>query len=415
MKYVILHADGLSDVPRAEFNGRTPLQSATTPNLDRIAQSGEVAPIIVPGDGFQPGSEVTGMALLGYDPRKYYTGPAPLEAASLGVTVGEHDVVFCCTMVTLGGELLQNGLDRDLDVKKLSPLLVMEDPTAGSIDSEQARELIDVMNEQLGSETIQFYPGWGHRHLMVWVGGKTRSVCVDPGQVVGQPVGDHLPNGDGADTLRKLMEASIIILRDHPVNEERRTEGLKPANCLWLWGQGRASEWPPLAERYSLTGAVIAASDVHKGVGICAGLSAAEPSLEKAEGTSPYGTYWETAGSELNRHDLLYIHAALPDDVFHGSDAKRKVQAIEEYDRDLVGPLLGILEKQQSSCLLVLCDAGSSLAHKPSSAPLFYALCETPLRTRTAGKRFNEVEAATGGFASREATKLLAKVLSRGT
>jgi 2,3-bisphosphoglycerate-independent phosphoglycerate mutase len=414
MKYVILHADGLRDAPRVELEGRTPLQSAVTPNLDRVAQAGDLGSIIVPGEGLQP-SEVTGMALLGYDPRKYYTGPAPLEAASLGVSVGEHDVVFRCTMVTLGGESPQNGLHRDLDVKKLGPHLVMEDATAGLIETEQARELIDVMNEQLGSETIQFYPGSGHRHLMVWVGGKARSVCVDPQQVVGRAVGDYLPTGDGADTLRKLMEASIAILREHPVNDERRTEGLKPANCLWLWGQGRASEWTPIGERYSLTGTVITASDVHRGVGISAGLNAVEFSAEQANGTIPYGTYRETAERELGRHDLLYIHAGLSDVVLHSSDVKRKVQAIEEYDRDLVGPLLRMLEKQQGLRLLVVCDAGSSACLSQSAAPLFYALCESPFQQRSAGKQFNEVDAIIDGPPPREATKLLAKVLSGGT
>lgn len=414
MKYVILHADGLADAPRSELDGRTPLQSAMTPNLDCVAQSGDLGPIIVPSEGLQPGSEVTGMALLGYDPRKYYTGPAPLEAAGLGVSVGEHDVVFCCTMVTLAGESSQNGLHRDHDVKKLGPHLVMEDATAGLIETEQARELIDVMNDQLGSETIQFYPGSGHRHLMVWVGGKTRSVCVDPQQVVGRGVGDYLPSGDGADTLRKLMEASVAILRDHPVNDERRTEGLKPANCLWLWGQGRAPEWPPLGERYSLTGTVIAASDVHRGIGISAGLNAVELSAEQENGTAPYGTYREAAERELARHDLLYIHAGLSDDALHGSEVKRKVQAIEEYDRDLVGPLLRILEKQQALRLLVVCDAGSSAGHPQPLAPLFYALCESPFRQRSAAKQFNEVDATVDGLPPREATKLLAKVLSRG-
>lgn len=415
MKYVILHADGLCDGPRAELGGRTPLQAAATPNLDRVAQSGEVGPIIVPSDGSHSGSEVTAMALLGYDPRKYYTGPAPLEAASLGVTVGEHDVVFCCTMVTLGGDSPQNGTSRDLDVKKLGPHLVMEDATAGSIETEQARELIDMMNEQLGSETIQFYPGSGHRHLMVWVGGKARSVCVDPQQVVGRMVGEYLPNGDGADTLRKLMDASIVLLRDHPVNDERRGDGLKPANCLWLWGQGRASEWPTIAERYSLTGAMIAGSEVHRGVGICAGLNAVEVAIEQGRGPSPYGTYCETVSRELGRHDLLYIHAGLPDDALQGLDLKRKVEAIEEYDRDLVGPLLRIVEQQQGLCLLVMCDARSFAGPAHLSPPLFYVLCKGPLRTRAADRRFNEVEATAGGLPPREATKVLTRVLSRGT
>jgi len=416
MKYVILHADGLCDGPQSELDGRTPLQAAVTPNLDRLAQSGELGPLIIPGEGSHTGSEVSAMALLGYDPRKYYTGPAPLEAASLGVTVGEHDVVFCCTMVTLGGESPQNGHTRDLDVKKLGPHLVMEDTTAGWIETEQARELIGTMNEQLGSETIQFYPGSGHRHLMVWAGGKARSVCMDPQQVAGRMVGDYLPNGDGADMLRKLMDASIVILRDHPVNEERQRDGLKPANCLWLWGQGRAVEWPTIAERYSLSGAVITASEVHRGVGICAGLNSVEFSMEQTGAGSFYGSYREILQKELGgRHDLLYVHAGLPEDALQRHDVKRRVQAIEEYDRDLVGPLLESLEQQQPFWLLVMCHAGPFAGASQASAPLFYVLCGSPLRLRVSGKRFNEDDASAGGVSPREATKLFTKVLSRGT
>jgi 2,3-bisphosphoglycerate-independent phosphoglycerate mutase len=147
----------------------------------------------------------------------------------------------------------------------------MEDATAGLIETEQARELLEAVNEQLGSESIQFYPGSGHRHLMVWVGGKSRAMCLDPQPLVGRSIADALPSGDGADVLRKIMDAAFFILRDHPVNEEREQEGLKPANCLWLWGQGRAAVWPPLPERYQIAGVVVSSSDVHRGVGVCAG------------------------------------------------------------------------------------------------------------------------------------------------
>ncbi len=413
MKYVILHVDGLTDTPRAELNGMTPLQAAATPNLDRIAQSGDLGPIMVPNESAYSGSEITGMALLGYDPRKYYAGPAPLEAASLGISVGEHDVVFRCTMVTLGSESAQNGSTRDLDVRKLGPHVVMEDATAGSIETEQARELIDVMNEQLGSETIQFYPGSGHRHLMVWVGGKARSIWVDPQLVVGRAVADHLPTGDGADMLRKLIEASIVILRDHPVNAERRAEGFHPANCLWLWGQGRASEWPPITDRYSLTGTVIAASEVHQGVGICAGLNMVEFSSEQ-EDAGPYGTYRLIAERELNHRDLLYIHVGLREDMLHDGNGKAKVHAIQELDRDLIGPLLQLLGKREAFRLLVACDPGSSGGGGQVSVPLLYALCDGPLHARLPGRRFNEVDATSNGLPTREATKLTARFLSRG-
>ena len=167
MKYLILHADGMADLACPELGGSTPLQAATTPYLDQIAQRGEVGLLSLPSDAGTAGSDVTSVAVLGYDPKKYYPGPGPLEAAGLGVTVGEQDVVFRCTMVTVRGESATGSKDRAADIKKLGPHVVMEDATAGLIDTEQARELVEAVNEQLGSESIQFYPGSGHRHLMV--------------------------------------------------------------------------------------------------------------------------------------------------------------------------------------------------------------------------------------------------------
>ena len=265
MKYVIVHAGGMADHPQAELNGRTPLQAAATPHLDQLTQTGELGQLIIPSEGIRHGGGLLGAAILGYDPKKYYQGPGPLEAASLGVSVTEHDVVYRCTMVTLRAE---GG--KGAEIKKLGPNVIMDDATAGLIETEEARELLEAINEQLGSETIQFYPGAGHRHLMVWVNGKSRALCHDPQSFLGQSIVDALPTGDGADILRKLMDAAHVIMRDHPVNDERIAEGKKAANCVWLWGEGRAVMWPNLTEKYDITGAVVATSDVYRGVGICA-------------------------------------------------------------------------------------------------------------------------------------------------
>ncbi len=257
MKYVIVHAGGMAHYPQEELGGRTPLQVAATPHLDRLAQSGELGQLVIPAGGVYPGGGLIGTAILGYDPKKFYPGPGPLEAASLGVSATEHDVVYRCTMVTLAPEGGKDG-----DIKKLGAHVIMDDATAGLIETEDARELIDAINEQLGSETIQFYPGAGHRHLMVWVNGKSKAICTDPQSLLGQSIADALPSGDGADILRKLMEAAYFILRDHPVNGERVAAGKKPANCLWLWGEGRAVMWPSLVEQYEVAGAVVATNDV---------------------------------------------------------------------------------------------------------------------------------------------------------
>ncbi len=412
MKYFILHADGFADLPCQELDGKTALQAAATPNLDRVAQSGELGLLGLPSGGAQ-GSDVTGLAILGYDPRKYYPGPAPLEAASLGVTVGEHDVVFRCTMVTLRPEAQAGSRSAKADLKKLGPHVVMDDATAGLIDSEQARELIDAINEQLGSEAIQFYPGSGHRHLMVWVGGKVRAICVDPQQVVGRPINEYLPSGDGAEILRKLMDASLMILRDHPINEERRDAGQKPANCLWLWGQGRAPSWPTLAERYGVTGAILSSRDLHRGIGVCAGLDPVDP-VSPVEGTD-YCGWGELALRELSKKDLVYLHVGIPDRVLQGSKVKEKIKAIEELDRSLVGPLLDGLSKGDAYRLLLVCDPAPSAAGA-AKAPAFYAYCEGPSKQVGAGsKRFHEADATANGAAPRDATKLIVKLFPRGT
>jgi len=414
MKYVILHADGMADLPCPELGGKTPLEAAVTPHLDRIAQSGEVGLLNLPQENGTAGSEVTSVAILGYDPRKYYPGPGPLEAAGLGVTVGEQDVVFRCTMVTVRGEGPSDGKDRTVEVKKLGPHVVMDDATAGLIDTEQARELLEAVNEQLGSETIQFYPGSGHRHLMVWVGGKSRATCLDPQQLVGRPIADALPTGDGADVLRKIMDAALFILRDHPVNEERRQEGVKSANCLWLWGQGRAPLWPPLPERYQVTGGVVSSSDVHRGVGLCAGLESVDLPVEGGTESGEFSGCVEAAVRELAKKDFVYLHAGLSDDVLHAIDVQDKVRAIERFDAQVVGPIITALATHPAYRLLVVCDPGLMKGQGDQSPPILYALCDGPGQSRSsAAKRFHEQEATNAG-STREASKLMARFFPRG-
>ncbi len=414
MKYLILHADGMADLPCPELGGKTPLQAAVTPNLDRIAQNGETGLLSLPSDAGHSGSDVTAVAVLGYDPRKYYPGPGPLEAASLGVTVGEHDVVYRCTMVTLRGEAVGGRKGQYADVKKLGPHVVMDDATAGLIETEQARELIDALNEQLGSEAIQFYPGSGHRHLMVWVGGKARATCVDPHRLVGKTIGEGLPSGDGADMLRKIMDASLLILRDHPVNEERLAEGAKPANCLWLWGQGRAHAWPPLPERHQITGAVVSSSDLHRGVGLCAGLDAPEVPLATGAESEEFTARVETALRELGKKDFVYCHIGLSDDVLHATDPKDKVRAIERFDTKVTGPILAALAEQGAWRLLVVCDPGLSREGQ-AAAPILYALCDHGGSARSgASRRFTEPDVLAGDPTPRDASKSLLRLFPRG-
>ncbi|HEX6726424.1 MAG TPA: 2,3-bisphosphoglycerate-independent phosphoglycerate mutase [Nitrospira sp.] len=401
MKYVIVHAGGMAGQPQPELGGRTPLQAAATPHLDRLAQSGELGQLMVPTDGVHRGGGLIGTAILGYDPKKFYPGPGPLEAASLGVSGTEQDVVYRCTMVTVVPESGKGG-----EIKKLGPHVILDDGTAGLIETEEARELIEAINEQLGSETIQFYPGAGHRHLMVWVNGKPRAICTDPQTILGQSIADALPKGDGADILRKLMDAAYFILRDHPLNEERIAAGKKPANCIWLWGEGRPVTWPSLVEKYQVTGAVVATNDVHRGVGICAGLEAVDH--ERLEG-GDLRAKATVALAELAKRDFVYVHAKMADEVIHGTDIKAKVQGIEEFDRHLVGPLFEGLSKQGPYRFLVICDHTAG-----TESPAFYAFGEGGgAGSGTVGRRFTEDDALAMNMPARDATKFVHKFFSK--
>jgi 2,3-bisphosphoglycerate-independent phosphoglycerate mutase len=413
MKHVILHAEGMADHLRNELGGQTPLQAASTPHLDRLAQAGEFGLLAAVPENVRQGNGLIGTALLGYDPKKYYQGPGPLEAASLGVAIGEHDVVYRCTMVTLQADAQftrKGGLN---EIKKLGPHVVMDDATAGLISTEEARELIEAINEQLGSEMIQFYPGLGHRHLMVWVNGKSKAVCTDPQVLIGRPIADALPTGDGSDILGKLMDASFQILRDHPLNDERLDAKQKPANCLWLWGQGKAVLWPSLAERLKMSGVVVSQSDVHRGLGIMAGLEAVDGARLAGVGLRAQAAI---ALEELKKKDFAYVHVELPDEVVYGVDVAAKVKGIEAIDQELVGPLLEGLAKLGSHRIVAVCDSGNVHHGQAGEGPGFFAYRDSTGDSSAENKRrFIEIDARSSVVPPRDATKFVVRLFAKGS
>lgn len=407
MKYVIVHGDGLAVGPRNELGGKTLLEVAATPNMDAVASHGDLGGAVMAVDGPVVTSGMVEMAVLGYDPRKLYPGPAPLEAASLGVKVGEQDVVYRCSMVTLRTGAA--GKDPYGDIRKLAAPVTMEGEAEG-LDREEARELLEAVNEQLGSETIQFYPGSGSRHLMVWVGGKLRAVCLDPREGAGRPIDACLPTGEGAEILRKLMDASLVILRDHPVNEQRRENGLKPVHCLWLWGQGRPSRWPSFTERHRVSGTIVATNDVRRGIGLYAGLEAVEPTDITVAGGSDCLRRGQVALRELSKKNFVYVHAELPAGLAKW-DAKAAVKFVEEFDQQLLGTLLDGLAKGGPYRLLLVCDGGR-VRNDGSSTPI-YALASGPIPRSGAGaRRFTEPEALAVKEGLRDATRLVAKLFA---
>ena len=330
MKYVILLGDGMSDWPVAELGDKTPLQAAYTPNMDRLARLGKTGQAQTIPEGMSTGSDVAALTILGYDARHLYTGRSPLEAASIGIPLQPTDVAFRCNLVVLGG----------VDGQR-----TMVDFSGGHITTEEARQLIDTLNDELGNTTFQFYPGVSYRHCLVWREGRLGAKLTPPHDITGQSIAEYLPSGDGAAELQRMMDASQSIFHDHPINRHRREHGEPPISSIWLWGAGKRPQIPSFHEKYGLTGAVISAVDLHKGLAIYAGL---EPiSVPGATGwlDTNYAGKVDHALKALQSMDFVFLHVEAPDEAGHQGDVKAKVQAIEDFDAKVVGPMLEGLAK----------------------------------------------------------------------
>lgn len=406
MKYLVLLADGMADLPVPRLNNRTPLEAAKTPNLDLLARQGEVGLVRTTPPGTPPTSEATNLAILGYDPKKYpQLGRSPLEAASLGVTVGKDDVVFRCNLVTLKDE------QRGYDVDRFGPHLVLEDASAGHIGSQDSTELIQELNNQLATEFLQFYAGVSYRHLMVWIGGRSRVVCVPPYDLAGKPVTHGLPAGEGADMLRKVMESALTVLSVHPLNTERVEQGLKPANGIWIWGQGKASELTPFVDRFGKRGALIAAVDVMKGLALAVGFDVIHVPGATGYLDTDYEGKVDAAVQALKTHDLVVVHIEAPDEASHNGDLDAKIQAIEDFDARVVGPIIQATSREPALRVLALCDhvaPVSTRSHTPDPVPyLLYQRGSAPLPHAGAASAFSENAGKTSGKLVAEGHRLM--------
>jgi 2,3-bisphosphoglycerate-independent phosphoglycerate mutase len=360
MKYIILLGDGMADRPRADLGGKTCLQAARTPNLDQLATLGQVGMVHTVPEGFPPGSDVANLSVLGYDPRKYYTGRSPLEAASIGVALGPDDVAFRCNLVTLkvlgggGGGARRKAL--------------MEDFSAGHISTQEARTLIEEIDSALGSEHVRFYPGVSYRHLMVWKGGKDRIECTPPHDIQDKDIQDYLPRGEGDDIINELMAASFDVLTNHPVNKSRLENGKRAANSIWLWGQGRRPSMPTFLEKYGIEGAVISAVDLTKGLGVYAGFEVINVPGATGWLDTNYVGKAEHALFALNTKDIVYLHVEAPDEAGHTGDVKNKVRAIEDFDEFIVGNIMHGMKQFDEYRILALPDHPTPLDIRTHSA-----------------------------------------------
>ena len=362
MKYVLILPDGVADVPIKELGGKTPLEVAQHPNLDWIAREGTTGWAHTIPSGFAPGSDVGCMSVFGYDPRTYHTGRAPLEAAAQGIVLSDTDVAFRCNTVTV-----QDG--------------VMQDYSAGHIETPDSTELIKMANQRLARHGLCFYSGVGYRHLAIFSGKSyAKAQCTPPHDISGKPIRDYLPTGAGSDFIRRIMEDSVELLQAHPVNRRRVEEGKKPATMLWFWGQGTATQFPPFRQQYGVQGACISAVDIVRGIARLADLDVLQvPGITgyfdtNYEGKADYALKALEQGA-----DLVIVHVESTDEAGHMGDAQKKIQAIEDMDRRLVGRLLeGLRQRAAPFAVLVVPDHPTSTALKTHiAAPVPFALYAT--------------------------------------
>jgi 2,3-bisphosphoglycerate-independent phosphoglycerate mutase len=392
MKYVIIHGDGMADWPCEELGGLTPLEKAHKPNMDLIAARGRLGLVATIPDGMQPGSDVGTMTMLGYDPARYHTGRAPIEAASQGIALSPDDVVFRMNLVSL--ERVSDGTST------------MHDFTSGHISSEEAAVIVSDMRSKLGNGGFEFFNGVSYRHLMVWRNGPDGMSLTPPHDITGKSVEPYMPSGDGAAELNSIMQRSVEILRDHPVNRKRRDEGKTSATSVWFWGQGKRPNLPTLKARFGIEGSVISAVDLVNGLGRLAALNVITVPGATGFLDTDYGAKARYGLESLRTHDFLLLHIEAPDEAGHMGRPDLKVEALERIDQLILGPMLRELPDLGDFTLLLMPDhATPSRLKTHSNEPVPFAILKGdelgPWPGGSAGemaRRYTEADAARTGL-----------------
>lgn len=389
MKYLILVPDGAGDEEIAMLGNKTPLQAANLEQMDKLARKGMVGLVRTIPPGIAPGSDAANLSVMGYDPVIYHTGRSPLEAASMGINLADTDVAFRTNLVTLKGE----GSYEELTI---------EDHSAGDITSDEAKVLIEYIDEQLGTDLIKFYPGVSYRHAMIIKNGSTDYDLTPPHDVLTQRVGDHLPKGNNAEFITEMMKKSYMLLSAHPINIERNRRGLNPANSIWIWGQGRKPKLSSFTEKYGIKGTAISAVDLIKGIALCAGLSSVD--VEGATGTihTNFGGKAQAAIAEFDKgQDFVYLHLEAPDECSHQGDVKGKIKSLELIDQLVLKPILEFLYASgEAFRVLIVPDHRTPIAirtHSATPVPFVFYDSENEAESDTGGT-FDEETGAKGIF-----------------
>ncbi len=385
MKYIVILGDGMADEPIAELQGKTPLEAADTPVLDELAPKSQIGMTRTVPEGMSPGSDTANLSVMGYNPRKYYTGRSPLEALSIGVDMKETDVALRCNLVTVSDDALP------YEEK------IILDHSSGEISTQDAAVLLAAVGEALANEEFSFYVGTSYRHLLIWDHGKVVELTA-PHDVLGQTIGQHLPKEEA---LREMMKKSHEILDQHPINQERRKMGLNPANSIWFWGAGTKPMLSSFERKNHLKGAMISAVDLLKGIAVGAGMHNIE--VEGANGTlhTNYEGKAKAAVDALTKegYDFVYVHVEAPDEMGHQGSLERKQKAIEFLDGRIIGPVKkGLDEAGEDYRMLVMPDHPTPVRVRThTSDPVPYLLYDStaPLEKQW---HYNEREAAEGRF-----------------
>lgn len=409
MKYLIIQGDGMGDHPEAER--LTPLEAAHIPHMDRIARCGMSGLVEMTPPGFQPGSDVGNMALLGYDPRVYLSGRSPLEAAAMGVRLEAGDIAFRMNLITLDPP------PPSKDLERLGPESAecMADFAGGHISSEDAAALVEALRADVGSEAFHFYPGVSYRHLMVWHGGRTDVRTTPPHDIPGQRIGAYLPQGEGADALLPILRTSRRIFATHPIAQSRAQAG-HPVHQVWLWGQGAALQLPSFQELYQLRGACISAVDLVRGLAVLSGLDVLDVPGATGFTDTDYAAKGRYAWQALQDYDLVLVHIEAPDEAGHMGSRTEKIRAIEAIDREILGPLLDKLPSLGEGRVLITSDHATPVAlrtHSIDAVPYAMASFAAFSRPPTAPWREYGERPAAQGVRIAEGQQLLPRLLDR--
>jgi 2,3-bisphosphoglycerate-independent phosphoglycerate mutase len=403
MKYAIIIPDGCADEPQEALGGKTPLQAAHNPHMDRIARTGFVGRSNNVPEPLTPASDVATLSLFGYNPLAVYTGRAPLETAAMGIQLGPDDWAIRCNLLTIENE-------------------TMRDFTAGHIGNEEGRQLMESVQMSLGGPLpggagrLEFHPGVSYRNILVYRADHpapftNETKTQPPHDIPDRPIADHLPKGPGSDLLNSLMERSRAVFRDHPVNQARRAAGRPAATQIWLWGQGKAPSLRPFAEMYGKSGAILSAVDLVRGVGVLLGWKRIDVPGATGYLDTDYAAKGRYGVAALADHDLVCVHIEAPDEASHEGRADAKVKALEEIDQHIIGPLLEALPMYGDWRILVSPDHRTPLrtrAHAYGMVP--FAMAGTSV-TPKGQASYDEVVAEKSDVAFEKGYELMRRFL----